>query len=540
MKMILALIFLGSVGRAACTLNDAQAQKMITRLKAEVVCASSSSLKECHNVVNQVGTTNVPLSTGLIPNGLRRCDHSSSLGPLGPPALSSMNHLGAVLSHPTPASQDVSSVEDFFEYTQKHRARVKALGLDLYRSQPERFNGLSERQVLEILEAHDLEKVTASSKAADGRPFYRVLFDGYGKRIDRSVIEQLNETGESMRTRVLEKLGLLQRPELVKKLDQIEKVADLVDRGMAPETTAEFGRTMDKASSFMKEEDDRQLARWLENKYVELTKDARFKGLSPFEASRLNQKIFIEEAFSNSLTAKGLNWLSARTLTGGALSGLRTYSSRVMKMISSKGVSATSRVADPLLLMAMPSSLACSELGSHDWVQDPDCQPAIGLTPKFIQFLAQDWTQQKESLTLERYTCEVLQKNYQQSIQAPKVSFCGKDAVHFEGFNGETIEVKTDTNHKPQEILYGRQTLLSGKLVAGRVKRLHFDREGRFSESCQTDLVPGMRTGCKPATINDASESLDYLETINYQVQKAIKCCRPSSSTIEVDCSHQQ
>jgi hypothetical protein len=225
-----------------------------------------------------------------------------------------------------------------------------------------------------------------------------------------------------MRDKVLEDMNLQNKPELIAKLDQIEKVADLVDRGMAPETAAEFGRTMDKASSFMKVEEDKHLARILEAKYFEVTKHNRYKGLSALEAGRMTQKLFVDEAFADAIATRGANWLSVRILAGGALNGAKKFASQFLRLVTSEGVTAALKVTDPLLLMGEPSNLGCSELGHHDWVQDPNCKPAYGLTPKVIEFLGEDWDSQKFALESEQHTCDVIKKAYQHSVQAPKIS----------------------------------------------------------------------------------------------------------------------
>jgi hypothetical protein len=196
MQYLFVLFFLlkSQIVFAACNLEDTKVKMIIDRLKLEVVCASDSSMHKCRQLMDQFNSEDIAKKGS--PSTIQLCESPNKLGPLAFPALAATNHLAVVLRQKPGLPSGVNSVEDFFEYTQNHRARVKDLGLELFRSYPEQFTDLNEKQVVAVLDAHDLEKVTATSKASDGRPFYRNLYDGYGKKIDRSVIDELNVTGK--------------------------------------------------------------------------------------------------------------------------------------------------------------------------------------------------------------------------------------------------------------------------------------------------------------------------------------------------------
>jgi len=140
----------------------------------------------------------------------------------------------------------------------------------------------------------------------------------------------------------------------------------------------------------------------------------------------LAQKLLIEEAFAKSVSTRGANWLSVRILTGEVLNGTKKIASQFLRIATSEGVAAALKVTDPLLLLGEPSNLGCSASGHHDWVKDPNCRPAYGLTPRVIEFLGQGWESQKFALESELHTCEVIKKAYQQSTQAPKLQVVEK------------------------------------------------------------------------------------------------------------------
>lgn len=175
----------------------------------------------------------------------------------------------------------VTSIEDFYEHTSLHRERVKALGVELFKSHPELFSGLKLEQVIGVLEAHDLAKASSGSIAPDGRPFYRTLYEeGYGKKLDRTIVDALNKKDKEFMEAAYRFYGIDKDPELLAKISRIEKIADFVDRGMSPVSVEEFGRAMDKASTFMSVEEDKALARELEEKYQKVISKLNYKKLT--------------------------------------------------------------------------------------------------------------------------------------------------------------------------------------------------------------------------------------------------------------------
>lgn len=162
----------------------------------------------------------------------------------------------------------VTSVEDFFEHTRLHRERVKVLGVELFKSHPNLFYGLTLEQVQGVLSAHDEAKVTT---------FYRVLYENYGGPVDKSIVDALNAKDKEFMDAALKRFGIDNDPELLTKMNRIEKIADMVDRGMSEVTPEEFGRPMKRASEFMGGILDRQLAIELENKYQSVVSGFNYK-----------------------------------------------------------------------------------------------------------------------------------------------------------------------------------------------------------------------------------------------------------------------
>lgn len=166
------------------------------------------------------------------------------------------------------AGEFVSSVEDFYEHTRLHRERVKLLGVELFKSHPDLFNGLTLEQVQGVLSMHDEAKVTT---------FYRVLYENYGGPVEKSIVDALNAKDKEFMDQALKKFGIEKESDLLLKMSRIEKIADMVDRGMSPVTPEEFGRPMKKASEFIGGILDRQLALDLESRYQSIVGNLKYR-----------------------------------------------------------------------------------------------------------------------------------------------------------------------------------------------------------------------------------------------------------------------
>jgi hypothetical protein len=220
----------------------------------------------------------------------------------------------------------VSNVEEFYEHTSLHRERVKKLGVELFKTHPELFAGLNLEQVTGVLEAHDLAKASSASIAPDGRPFYRTLYaDGYGKKLDRTIVDALNLKDKEFMEQALKFYGLDKDPELLAKISRIEKIADFVDRGMSPVSVEEFGRAMDKASDFMNSEDDKILARELEQRYEKVIGRLGYKKLTPVQRQAVKEQLNLLEMVELKKRVKvpGFQVQCARTMLTCLTSGLK-------------------------------------------------------------------------------------------------------------------------------------------------------------------------------------------------------------------------
>lgn len=523
-------------------MDDNQVQAMLDRLRIEVICNSDDSIHICGKALHNYGPINEEPQENI--ESANACSeseqqHRKALS-LSVPAAAALSEVSRALELRTPNTKLVESVEEFYEHTQKHRARVKALGLELFRSHPQLFEGLSESQVERVLEAHDQAKVRATVKAPNGRPFYQVLYnEGFGKKLDRNIVDALNANDKQIMEVAEEVNGIHKSAELQAKMERIEKIADLVDRGMSPVSAEEFGRSMDKASEFLKSPEDRALAIELEKKYLTVTKDLQYKSLSPLRVSFLANHLYIQEHFSNALAKYGPKVLSVKSLAHAALSGGKKLGVSVMKALSSMGILKALSLADgPLLYFSGMSNTGCSENGHHDWIMNPNCQPVIGLTPKVIEFLGADWEQQKMFLQHEQHTCEVIKKTYEQSIEAPKVTKCETDQVEFKTKNGDHIVARFDNQYRIRDVELGKGNILNRFDAFGERQTVAYNGDGQIQEVCEASNASLYAFGKKCMSLDSpyAQNPAAFVRSLNYQMQKAIQCCRNSNSFAETKC----
>lgn len=524
---------------AVCGMDDAKVQGMLERLQIEVACGANESLYVCKRALQDWAPIEAHSYAGLPePKSCFSTDiRSSGVSPLAGPAVTSAGRLLKAIDTRTQSDKLVGSVEEFYEHTQKHRARVKALGMELFKSHPELFEGLDRAQVEHVLDAHDQAKVRPSVKAPDGRPFYQVLYkEGFGKGLDRSIVDSLNASDKEILERAEERLGVKGNPDLKAKVERIEKIADLVDRGMSPVSSEEFGRKMEKASRFLTSAEDRELAKFLEKRYSTITKGLQYKGLSPLRLGSLANRLYIQEHFSAAVSKYGVKNLSARSLAHATLSGGRKLGAGLVHVLSTGGVAtALSILEGPMLYFSEIKNTGCSERGYHDWVQDPHCRPAIGLTPKVIEFLGEDWETQKFHLKSDRTTCEVIRKTYEQSIQAPEVTKCQKDLVEFKTPNGDRIRTKLDADQSIRSVEFEKNSLFNTVYPFGQLRSVAYSSSGLVEKVCRTVGREGKKN-CVDSDSKAAEDPAAFVRTMNYQMQKAIHCCQFGNGFLETHC----
>jgi hypothetical protein len=115
--------------------------------------------------------------------------------------------------------------------------------------------------IQEFLKLHDQAKVDTDLSHSRPKPILDDLYAIYGKKLSpeevqaaRKIVQELNDIDATIALKFFQKRGLLDadgKPNAIaKKLLEIEKAADLADRGMSPVSPEEFGRPMDPASKF--------------------------------------------------------------------------------------------------------------------------------------------------------------------------------------------------------------------------------------------------------------------------------------------------
>lgn len=167
----------------------------------------------------------------------------------------------------TPRRRYVNSSNDFKIHTESHIARVKRLGMELRRARPEELGDVPETMIEEFLGLHDQAKINPGLAPGRARPYLLELYDVYGKKLNpdelkgtRRIIDAINDIDQRVAMDFFKKNGLLDstgKPgPIARKLLEIEKAADLADRGMSPVATEEFGRPMEPASRFFEKKSE--------------------------------------------------------------------------------------------------------------------------------------------------------------------------------------------------------------------------------------------------------------------------------------------
>lgn len=172
----------------------------------------------------------------------------------------------------------VQTLEDFETHTILHIQRVQKLGLELYRSFSDDFTGVTEKLLSEFLSLHDCAKIKGVKQ--QNRALHE-LYPFYGANAEskdefRKIVSKMNEEETAIQIDFFRASGLLEKKTgqttfEAQQLLLIEKVADLVDRGMNEVSEEEFGRSMRLASELFEEIQNQVYARHLEVNYQEIT-----------------------------------------------------------------------------------------------------------------------------------------------------------------------------------------------------------------------------------------------------------------------------
>lgn len=431
-------------------------QDKIDTLKQQVYCSNAGSLSSCLDLIHN---EQEPSSDYFDLPETISCESTMPPTTVASAVLrTQIDNIRAVASE-LEGRRYVNDAADFYQHMKMHKERISALGLQLLKEFPEEFSGLDEATVKRVLSVHDDAKVTLGSRF-NGKPFYQVLYEeGYGKRLDRSVVDALNEVDGKFTEDALRRVGLsleghsseaLERVKKTRELIlKVEKIADFVDRGMSPVSSEEFGRAVSRASEndfFLKTEEERAMAKLLEDKYDTITKGLEYKKLSLAEKTRLVTRLEIGARYGSLNSTKAARAaISARAIASQVKSSSKRAASLGLKVLSN------ARFANALMgveLMLHSEATACATIGYHDWVQDPECKPVLALSPQVISFLGEDWDRQQEALSNGQHMCTVVENIFDdlQSKRFTKLKCKDNGDVEVRGVAGKSLRLTKGTN----------------------------------------------------------------------------------------------
>jgi hypothetical protein len=529
MAVFLWLSLLFTVPAFAVCGDAPSLHKKINQLKVEAAC-SSVSLHDCLPLIRSNSADAIhrdDLSQG------ERCE--LDLYPLSRPTVKLATVIAEARLIPQ-ARDHVNSLEEFFEHTRLHRERVKLLGMELFRTHPELFRGLTTTQVRIALEAHDRAKIMSNARGPGGKPFYSELYDYYGKKAPAPLVNSLNQADRKYMEDALKHAGLnddvrmttgerARRSALRAQLKQIEKVADLVDRGKSAVSPEEFGRPMRLASSYLANPQEARLAQELERNYSRLAVNLEYRPLTFSQAGRISREILRHETFTAAIRRSGFRAISLRAMAYHAIrrskSGLAGIFQKLASPMGKRLLMASDFIG---LYFAEMDQLGCDGIGYHDWVKDPNCRPAIGLTPKVLQFLEEDFPTQLDYLNNQPTTCQVLKETYNLSVHQPVVKSCNPQQLALELGDGNLVRVNLDGRKRIKSLDLGGLGQEAREPLRGVPDRVEIGANGSVSKACYFIGGRNPVRSCfdRPAELTAMNE---FMKSINFQIQKAINGC---------------
>ncbi|WP_412470243.1 MULTISPECIES: hypothetical protein [unclassified Halobacteriovorax] len=518
--------------------NSEVVKDKISYLRTSVICANSSSLNDCLELVQLRDIEHSHLIDAAIKEDSALV---CSLPVTGYPVVTStflalQKSSMQVISEKLAPRKYVNDALDFYQHMQAHKKRVVEMGMRLLKEFPDEFKGLDENILKSVLSVHDNAKVRTTSRY-NGRPFYEVLYnEGYGKKLDRKIVDALNNQDEKFVKEVFDQFNL--NDSTREKILRIEKIADFVDRGMSPVATEEFGRKTTLASQsdfFLKDKMDRNLAKYLEDNYQDINKDLHYKKLSVLEKAKLKSRLDVKLKYGELVNEKkaGVFAISRAALASQIKSHAKSLGSRIAGLLSNtkfiKGVTGVD-------LMLTSIKTGCQEIGYHDWVQDPNCGPLIGLGPNVIKFLDEPWLRQEMALQHGQHMCSVVDGIYN-DLQSNRVNrkSCLRDGkVKLNGLDKRNILVTSEDNKIDKVQFYERKYGRMGVTIPV-LSNLEFDPNGEIEKACFS-VQNGTKNLCKNKyeiksnSLNNVyrnaiSKAQEYLKKNSFDIARSISCC---------------
>jgi len=131
------------------------------------------------------------------------------------------------------------------------------------------------------LKYHDVAKTdyihgNLHTSVADLYNYYGIwLEDEEHKQELKRLVDQINHIDKKIAVMFLDAFRVA--PENIGLFKKIERIADIVDRGMDPVASEEFGRPLKKASEFSVDEESKAMILWLERHYYRITENFRYE-----------------------------------------------------------------------------------------------------------------------------------------------------------------------------------------------------------------------------------------------------------------------
>lgn len=553
MKLWIVLFIFRAAFASECSEDYERSQEMITNLQQTVICANDNGFSDCLEAISPKPLSYSPVGEELdfMAETCRDCNGNRTVVPSTslPFAIDGAADLLRLEQHFGGMRREfVNSVEDYYHHMKMHKKRVVRLAMAAYDQFPELFPDIDRRTVRELILAHDKAKMVASVQDGAGRTFYRRLYELYGQFLPEEFFQELNHADGKFMSQRMRELGLeitdqMSRAEKarlklkIRRLNQLEKLVDIVDRIHTKVSPEEFGRKMYPLGDNFKYGPFKKVASYLERNHATLTREFAYRPPGRLERMAIATRLRTQEIYST-LRGRGGQALAQNALRGMAMTPIRN-AVKAMSMVSeSLKLAKWLPILDgPLLFFADMDRLGCSELGMHSWTKvDGVCTPMPGLSAPFIEFLNLPEQYQRDTLYNKRQ-CQMLQETHTiNNVPAFAGVFCRESTIYMHLASGKgRISVKL-ANGRPIEIsLAGVRKMITGsnRLNTSRAGRILIDEDLNFTKWC------GSKNRCvnirDPNSIDHrrADRSSKLIRSLIRPISEALIQCQEEGSSLQ-------
>lgn len=528
-----------------CYPTEEKRKEALNRIQTQVLCSNSDSLEDCRaQFLPYTETFSTEIKTCSSSN-----TYLASLVPLPATSAVIFKDLLVHVDQTRTQRKFVRSVAEFHHHMSMHKKRVEEMAVALIKEFPDEFKGIDEAMVRRVMSQHDNAKIDPKFRYKNGKTFIEALYDYYGKRPPREIVDALNFEDKRIMGEALDKEGLKitshdtfaekkRKLRIRKAFKTLEDLPDFTDRYLDGPSREEYGRAGYSVADGQKTEIRKKMALFLEHNYKKINQGLEYFQLTPKQHAALLAKLNLDKRL-HALRAAGHSF---KNMSSSTMKGITATVNRMAQSGVSKGVFrfllAANVVVDGILLATYSTPIGCnSALGFHDWeIIDGKCTPVSGVTEKIVEYLYLPEEKQKSYLNEGSALCQIMKENDEanQGNIFTGVS-CSPDGAKLSLGDNRSINVKYNLKGKISKINLNQMRDIIPGVLGKDLTDVHYNEAGEVTKLCRKVKRKNSQNHCVKSSdgiFSNTKNVRNYLSSMSYKIYQAVSCCLGENSNL--------